>query len=388
LAVRIQGAVCYFAFLSLAIGGLTACSSTGPAERDLINASTSDRPSFALVDLSRPSLEVVANWPRPSFKAVYGDYRSPAVHRVGVGDGIRINIWESSNGSLFGRSATTQASAGSSVSTIPDQIVARDGSINVPYAGRLKVVGKTTVQIEKQIVSRLAGRTADPQAMVSLSQNVSYSTTVTGDVKKAARVPLSPKGDRILDVVAAAGGISAPVHEAFITLSRDGSSLSVPLRAILSDPKENVYVRPRDIVTVYRAPQSFTAFGATGKNAVIGFDAGGITLDEAMGKAGGLRSNQADPKGVFVLRYEPVDLVRNYPNIPPHLLESNIVAVAYRLDMRDPTSLFRARRFVMRDKDILYVSHAPITQVEQVARIFGMMVSPAAAAGSIYSNTR
>lgn len=175
-----------------------------------------------------------------------------------------------------------------------------------------------------------------------------------------------------------AGGIKAPVHEAFITLSRDGTSLSVPMQAILANTKENIYVRPRDIVTVYRAPQSFTAVGATGRNAVVPFDAGGITLEEAMAKAGGLLDERSDPTGVFVLRYEPVRLARQYSNISPRLLEyGNVVPVVYRLDVTNPISLFRARRFSMRDKDILYVSTAPLTEIEKVFRVVGTLASPA-----------
>lgn len=223
---------------------------------------------------------------------------------------------------------------------------------------------------------------------MSLTRNISNSATVTGDVTQGARVPLSPGGDRLLDVIATTGGIKAPVHEAFITLSRDGTSLSVPLQAILAQTKENVYIRPGDVITVFRAPQSFTAFGATGRNALVGFDAGGLTLEEALGKAGGLLDDRSDPHGVFVLRYEPVELVKGYPSVPPHLLNNSVVPVAYRLDMRDPTSLFRARRFSMRDKDILYVSHAPITEVEKVFRLVGTLTSPVVTGASIYNATR
>lgn len=366
---------------------LTGCASSGPSGRDLVSAGTAEEAPFAIVDLSEPSLEAVSRWHRPSFGAVFGDYRGPKVQKVGVGDTVQINIWETGSGGLYTTPGTDRIIPGSRVGTIPEQVVARDGTVNVPYAGRIRVAGKTPAEIEELVVRGLAGKTADPQAMVSLTRNISHSATVTGDVTQGARVPLSPNGDRLLDVVAAAGGIKAPVHESFITISREGTSLSVPLQVILANTKENVYVRPGDIVTVYRAPQSFTAFGATGRNALVGFDAGGLTLEEALGKAGGLLDDRSDPRGVFVLRYEPVDLVRYYPSVPPHLLVNSVVPVAYRLDMRDPTSLFRARRFHMRDKDILYVSHAPITEVEKVFRVIQTLTSPVVTGAAIYGVT-
>lgn len=366
--------------LCLALAG---CAGTGPSSRDLLSGSNSKDPEFMVVDLSGPSLELVATWHEPSFKAVFNDYRGPKVQKVGVGDTVQINIWETGSGGLFSTPSSDRTGLGDGLgstarqSSLPDQMVARDGTVNVPFAGRIRVAGKTPIEIEQQIVKRLAGKTADPQAMVTLSRNVNYSVTVTGDVTAGARVPLNPSGDRLLDVIAAAGGIKAPVHESFITISRDGTSLSVPMQAILSNTRENIYVRPGDIVTVYRAPQSFTAFGATGRNAVIGFDAGGIALDEALGKSGGLLDDRSDPRGVFVLRYESVKLMRELPNFPERFRHVSVVPVAYHLDLRDPTSLFRARRFHMRDKDILYVSTAPITEVEKVLRVFGNLTSPA-----------
>lgn len=364
---------------------LGACASAGPASRDLISAAGEPDAQFALVDVTEQTLDVVQNWHRPSFSAVYGDYRAPKVQKVEVGDSVQINIWETGSGGLFAAPMNASVASGARTSTIPDQVVARDGSVNVPFAGRIRVAGKTPPEIEALIVKGLEGKTADPQAMVTLTRNVSQSATVTGDVTNGAMVALSPKGDKLLDVIAQTGGIKAPVHEAFITLSREGTSLSVPLQAILSNTKENVYVRPGDVVTVFRAPQSFTAVGATGRNAVVPFDAGGITLEEAMGKAGGLLEDRSDPQGVFVLRYEPVTLARQYPGVPEHLLTGAVVPVAYRLNIRDPVSLFRARRFAMHDKDILYVSTAPITEVEKVFRAIGMLTSPAISGAAAYN---
>lgn len=371
--------------LLLVTAGISGCGSAGPNSRDLLAAAQTDDAPFAIVELSEPSLEAVARWHKPTFHGMYGDYSGPKAQKVGIGDTVQINIWETGSGGLYTTPATDRVVPGSRIGSIPDQVVARDGTVNVPYAGRIRVAGKSPAEIEKLIVTGLVGKTSDPQAMVSLTRSLSNSVTVTGDVTQGARVPLSPNGDRVLDVIAAAGGIKAPVHETFITVSRDGTSLSVPLQAILASTKENIYLHPGDIVTAYRAPQSFTAFGATGRNAVVGFDASGLTLEEAIGKAGGLLDDRSDPKGVFVLRYEPAELVRSYSSIPPHLLANNVVPVAYRLDMRDPTSLFRARRFQMRDKDILYVSHAPITEVEKVLRVFQTITAPAITGAAVYS---
>ena len=129
--------------LCLGLSALTACGSGGPAGRDLIGAAGEAEPSFLLVELSEPSLDVVAGWHRPSFSAVFGDYRGPKVQKVDVGDTVQINIWETGGGGLFTTPSVDRINPGSRQASIPDQVVARDGTINVPYAGRIRVAGKT-----------------------------------------------------------------------------------------------------------------------------------------------------------------------------------------------------------------------------------------------------
>ena len=356
---------------------ISGCSGSGPTGRDLLAEGNATNASFALVPIDEHLIDIVSAWHRPSLSAVFGDYRKPIVQKIGVGDSVQINIWEAGSGGIFAASSADRSSAGSRASAIPEQSVGADGTINVPYAGRIRVAGKTPREIEEKIVAQLDGRSAQPQAMVTLTKNLSNSVTVTGDVTNGARVPINPSGDRIIDAITAAGGIKAPVNETFVTLSRDGQTLNVPMQTLLANNKENVYVRPGDIVTVMRAPQSFTAIGATGRQAHVGFDAGGITLEEALGKAGGLLDEKADPRGVFVLRYEPSALVSRFPRVQHHLLSRTVIPVVYQVDMRMASSLFHARRFAMRDKDILFVSNAPVSDAEKVLRLVGTLTAPA-----------
>jgi len=203
-----------------------------------------------------------------------------------------------------------------------------------------------------------------------------------------ARIPLTTRGDRLLDIVAQAGGTKAPAYETFITLVRDGQSVRVPMQAILTNPAENVYVRPGDVVSVAREQQSFTSAGATGQNSVVPFDALGITLDQAIARAGGLNDARADPAGVFLIRYErPVDydqlgLRRPDPGALPQ------VPVIYRLNMRDPNAFFMARRFSVRNKDILYVSNASATEVQKVIAVLLPFLGVGATAVAVSAATR
>jgi polysaccharide export outer membrane protein len=273
-------------------------------------------------------------------------------------------------GGLFSAPSNDRIGPGSRSASIPEQAVGPDGAITVPYAGRVRVVGRTPPQVEAEIVRALTGKAIEPQALVTVTRNVANTVTVVGEVTGGGRVPLTTRGDRILDVVAQAGGTKAPSHETYITLVRRGTAARIPMQAMLTNPSENVYVLPGDVISVAREPQTFTAAGATGANAVVPFDAIGITLDQAIARAGGLNDSRADPAGVFVVRYEqPHDYDQLGVRRPDAGTPPQRVPVIYRVNMRDPNGFFLARRFPVRDKDIVFVANAASMDLQKVMTI-------------------
>ena len=70
--------------------------------------------------------------------------------------------------------------------------------------------------------------------------------SVGGEVTQGARVPLSVKGDRVLDVVDEAGGVRSPVNETYVELSRVSTTSRMPLTRIVANPRENIYMHPND----------------------------------------------------------------------------------------------------------------------------------------------
>src|SRR5439155_19825847 len=139
-----------------------------------------------------------------------------------------------------------------------------------------------------------------------IKQSAANSVSVAGEVIGGKRVPLSPGGDRLLQVIAAAGGAKAPPHDTFVRLSRNGVTATVPLATLVADPDQDIFAEPGDVLTLVRRPQTFSIFGATGKNAAITFNSERLSLNEALAKAGGLLNDRADARAVFLFRYEPV----------------------------------------------------------------------------------
>jgi polysaccharide export outer membrane protein len=287
-----------------------------------------------------------------------------------------VSIWEAAGGGLFGTSPTDHVSAGSRNVTIPEQMVGQDGGISVPFADRVPAAGRLPIEVQKTIERRLAEKAIEPQAIVTVTRSISNSATVTGEVIAGARVPLSLKGDHLLDLIAAAGGAKTPVYETFVRLSRDGITATIPMEMLVSDPAENIYAYPGDVLTLVRLPQSFTVFGATGANAQVNFTAERMTLVEALAKAGGLQDLRADPAGVFLFRYEPPPIVKTLGRAELGTGPEGSSPMVYRLDLSDAKSYFLAQRFPIRDKDIIYVANADLNELQKFFTLLNTLSGP------------
>ena len=381
------------ALISALAGGCSVLPAAGPTARQVDAGAEVATPDglfarYEIIDITPAVVEALRTRPLDSLLASFGDHRPSLEPVIGIGDMVAISVWEAGSGGLFsGPLVADRFSAGSKSALIPEQVVARDGAISVPYAGRIQVLGRRPQDVQGLIENELAGKAIQPQVLVSVTKPISQTVTVTGEAAAGARIPLTMRGDRLLDVVATAGGVRSPVNETFIRLSRGNLTATVPMTTVVSNPRENIYLRPGDVLTLVRDPQTFLAVGALGNATELPFSADGITLAQALAKARGLSDFQADPTGTYIFRFEPAAVVRKL-NPASKLLGTPLVPVVYRVDMRDPNSLFLTQAFRMRNRDLVYVSNAPFTELQKVLSVFSTVAAPVAGAASIYSAAR
>jgi polysaccharide export outer membrane protein len=296
---------------------------------------------------------------------------------IGPGDVIEVTIWEAPPALLFGGSAqasSTTPTAANSV-TLPTQMVASDGTIAIPFVGRVVVTGHTAEQIEAGIVSRLKGKANQPQVLVRVTKNNASIVTIVGDVNTSTMMPLTPKGERLLDALAFAGGAKQPVDHMAVQLSRGNVTATMPLDSIIRDPKQNIVLKPGDVVTALFQPQSFSVLGATGKNDEIQFEAKGISLAQALARSGGLSDNRADARGVFVFRFEDARLVD--AKDPSVKSANGTVPVIYEINLRDPAAFFVTQNFPIQDHDLIYVTNSPGAEFRKFLTYIALLAAPA-----------
>jgi polysaccharide export outer membrane protein len=372
-----------FACAALFLTGCTTLSNSGPSEQRIVSSAAANltTPSsgtglqYALVDLNSHVISQIPDYNVGSLNASLGmRVGAPATVTIGIGDAVDLTVFESSDGGLF---IPTGNTTDCHCAKMPTQFVASSGVISIPYAdGDVQAAGLTVPQLEKNIAQRLAKRAIEPQVIATVTRKSASEITVLGDVNSPQKLVINDTGDRVLDAIARAGGVKAPPYEEFVSVTRRGRKGTVYFNQLVKDPKENIYLVAGDTIFVDNQKRKFTTFGSTGVTGEFDFGAESITLDSAVGMAGGLLDSRADPRQVFlyreesrsVLQREGVDLQR----FPP---TQKTIPTVYRTNFTDPASFFFAKQFPMRNGDVIYISNAGGVQLTKFLNLLGLGVS-------------
>jgi polysaccharide export outer membrane protein len=323
-----------------------------------------------------------------SLYRTFGAGRGPAPQLlVGIGDTLQVTLFEAQAGGLF--IPTDAGSRPGNFVTLPNQVVDEKGYISVPYAGQIRVLNRGTAEIQDEIVDKLKTRAIEPQAVVALVSQTSQQVTVVGDVNTPGKITINPAGDRVLDAISRAGGIRNPGYEEYVTLARKGKKEATYFLNLVNNPKENVYVEPNDMIYLQDYQRSFMAFGATGASGQFKFLQETLSLNEAVGKSGGLLDARAEPGQVFVYRIEQRPTLEkmgaDMTNFDP---QRRFIPTIYRVNFRDPSGFFAASKFPMRDSDVIYVDNADQVEVTKFLSLLTTVTGGVSNAASDAATTR
>ena len=335
--------------------------SSGPTKKVIENQIDTENSGLTIIDIdNRIAFLTSQSIPVRRFSDFYKS-SSTFNNTISAGDVVDVSIWEAPPALLFGTASDISGLSGSKEVKLPEQMVDNKGQITIPFVGKISVSGKTPEQVQAMIVKGLTKKANNPSAVVRIAKNNSADVTIVGEVTNSTRMPLTGKAERILDALAAAGGTKHPSSRISVQLNRRGQSVEMPFDAIIKDPRQNVILQKGDVVSVNYQTKSFTVLGATAKNTEIDFEAGGISLMQALARSGGLDDNRADARGVFIFRKESANILtpEQRAALPMQLQYASEVPVIYRLNLKEPINYIVAQNFAIKDKDLIYVSNAP-----------------------------
>lgn len=365
---------------SLAVLAGCALPASAPTSVELTKSNGDADFNYTLVNIDARIVALLNRF-HPTFGAQFKSARYAANNALHAGDAVAITVYETGGQTLFPPPAVVPGAAASAplgavatgASNIPPQVVEADGTIFVPFVGRVKIAGLTPGQAGTLIEKDLQGKAVSPQVLVSLVNNIGNAATVSGEVNSPKSVPLSSRGERLLDVIAAAGGAKYPAYETYVQVVRKGQTGKVLLQQIVNDPTENIVVRPRDQIYLTRNPRTFAVLGATQKVDLYPFAYQKVSLADAIAQAGGPIDSVGNPSGIYLFRFEPWVIAKDL--MDPQYVASvgsnppEFSPILYHIDMRDAQGYFLSQAVQMRDKDVVLITNAESVQLQKLLTV-------------------
>lgn len=122
-------------------------------------------------------------------------------------------------------------------------------------------------------------------------------------------------------------------------------------------------LEPGDRVEVLRRPRSYSVLGTANRINRYDLPTRQVSLIEALALAGGPNDNLADPAAVFLFRYEKTADGKERPTV-------------YHVNMKKPASYFLAQKFILENRDVIYVAGARANEPTKLIQTIGQIFAP------------
>jgi polysaccharide export outer membrane protein len=325
----------------------------GPSKSEIFAGSVLKDGDAYVVTVNSRVTRATSVTPALGFGSAFRNAELIGSDTIAAGDVLGITVFENV------RDDPLLGNTGQRVSALEEVQVDGQGFIFIPYAGRLKAAGQSPESLRQIITTKLDTQTPDPQVSVQRLAGDGSTVSVSGAVGAQGVYPIERPTRTLSAMIARAGGIAIEPEAALVRVNRGSHSGQVWLQDLYANPDNDIALRPGDRVVVERDTRSFTALGATGAQNRVPFETQTLSAIEAIAIVGGLNTSFADPTGIFVLRNEPAAVANAV--LGRSDLEGD-QRMIYVLDLTQPTGMFEARDFLVRDEDTVYVTEAPWVQ--------------------------
>lgn len=274
-------------------------------------------------------------------------------YKIGTGDYLSITVWDHPELiapiSATGGMTTGMGAAGG---TTPGYTVNAEGKIQFPYASDVKVAGLTEAQARDVLIERLSKVIRQPEVTLRVASYRSKRVYLDGEVKTPGIVAIDDIPLTLPEAISRAGGVTALGDQSRVSITRAGKTYWVDMpnlsrngidpSTILLGNADLVRVSPRDESKVFVVGEVFKPIALPMVN-------GRLSLNSALGEAGGISSQTGDGNHIYV--------IRNAADDQP---------IIYHLDGHSPVMFALAEGFELKAKDVIYVDAAPLVRLNRV----------------------
>jgi len=293
----------------------------------------------------------------------------PYQYRVGVGDLVRITVWDHPE---------LTNPAGNTTGQLQGQVVLPDGTFYFPFLNKVQAVGRTTDEIRVEMTRNLEKFIRSPQVDVYIQPNGfrSQKIYVSGEVAQPGFFAITDVPTRLSDAIAQAGGLSKEADLSNVTLQRNNQTVVLDAYKLLyqGDLSQNILLQNGDVLNIPdRRLRKVFLMGEVVQPSSFIMPVGKLTLAEVLSDVGGINQNTANARQVYVIRQAITDAA-SQPKLS-----------IYHLDSTSPTSVLYADQFEMQPRDVVYVDPVRLVRIN---RLLGTILPSLQVLPAVRSNIR
>lgn len=269
---------------------------------------------------------------------------APPPYTIGAADILSIVVW--GHPELASAVLTTPNPAIAGVENAPAVapaqgfVVSDDGNIQFPYAGDVPVAGLSAAQARDLLARRLAPLFREPRVTLRVLAFRSQRIYVDGEVKQPGVQPINDVAMTLTEAINRAGGVTPTGDQSQLSLLRQGQRYRINLPQLIQqgiDPSR-ITLRHGDILRVQPLDESKVfVSGEVVTPRALTMHNGRLSLNEAIGEAGGINPLTGDARRVFIVR------------------RNGGADELYQLDARDTGALAMAEAFELQPRDLVYI---------------------------------
>jgi polysaccharide biosynthesis/export protein len=330
---------------------------------------TDNPPAGTIIPITPALVQAQRNAaPREIPSQIRALFASPKPYTIGPSDVVGIVVYDHPELLPNAGVVISQQADPTGVSPAPGFIVGADGQVFFPYVGRIKLEGLTEIEASELLTKRLARVIKDPQVTVRIQSFRSRRAYVDGEVRNPGTQVFTDIAMTLPEAINRAGGVTAAGDRSFVTLTRGSRTTVIDLMQLqeLGVNANRILLENGDIVTVRaRDEHKVYVMGEIAKPSALQMRNGRLTLNEALGDAGGPNLLTANTGQIYVIR----NTAQGSPAI-------------FHLNASNPSALALADTFALRPRDVVYIDPVPLVNWNRIISL----VLPSAQALSLGRN--
>ena len=229
-------------------------------------------------------------------------------------------------------------------------LINEEGMIDLPFIGKVKIADLTLSETQNILMNVIESYYKNPDIQLKIETFNSSKVHIVGAVRNQITINLDQKPIKLIEAAIQANFNPSATDKVFGTkgfLRRNNKVYKINLTNAFQglDEKENFYLRKNDVIFIDRNSDAIHVFGEVIKPGIY-FPNLDYSLTELISTTG-LNQLTANAKNIYVLR----ESRKNF-------LEINI----FKLDIRNPVNLITGRKFMLHEKDIVFVPPAEIVK--------------------------